>query len=137
MLVVDASGIVALLTSHPARHELAEALRRDPEAVAPAHLDVEVMSALRGRMLGGHMTIDDLHSGVQALVAMPVRRVPLDSSPLLGEALRWVHNLSAYDGVYLALASLTNGVLLTGDSALAAAAGRARIPHRHVDCSSH
>jgi predicted nucleic acid-binding protein len=46
--------------------------------------------------------------------------------------VRWAHNLS----VYLALASLTSGVLLTGDSALAAAAGRARIPHRHIDCTA-
>jgi predicted nucleic acid-binding protein len=87
-------------------------------------------------MLGGHMTIDNLRSGTQALAAMPVRRVPLDNSPLLGEALRWVHNLSVYDGVYLALATLTSGVLLTGDSALAAAAGRARVPHRHIDCTA-
>lgn len=82
------------------------------------------------------MTMDDLRSGVLALGAMPVRRIPLDNSPLLGEALRWVHNLSVYDAVYLALASLTSGVLLTGDSALAAAAGRARVPHRHVDCTA-
>jgi predicted nucleic acid-binding protein len=136
VLVVDASGITALLTGHPARKEFAEALRRDPEAVAPAHLDVEVLSALRGRMLGGHITLTDLHAGVQALATMPVRRVPLHNSPLLSEALRWAHNLSIYDAVYLALASLTNGVLLTGDSALAAMASRARVPHRHIDCTA-
>jgi predicted nucleic acid-binding protein len=136
VLVVDASGVIALLTGHPARRELAEALRRDPDAVAPAHLDVEVLSALRGRMLGGHLTIEDLRGGVQALAAMPVQRVPLNNAPLMTEALRWMHNLSAYDALYLALASLTGGVLLTGDSALAATAGRARVPYKHIDCTA-
>lgn len=136
MLVIDASIVLALLTGHPARHKIADALRQDSDAVAPAHLDAEVLSALRGRMLGGHLSPAELRAGVSTLAAMPVRRVPLDDATLLSDALRWVHNLSAYDAIYLALASLTGGVLVTGDAALAGAARRAKTPHRHIDCSA-
>lgn len=136
MLTVDASVVLALLTGHPARREIAEALAADPDAIAPAHLDVEVLSALRGRMLGAHLTVDELRTGARHLASLPLRRVPLDDAALLGEALLWLHNLSAYDAVYLALARLADAVLVTGDAGLAAAARRGKIPHRHVNCSA-
>jgi len=136
VLVIDASVVLALLTGHPASQKIAHTLRADPDVVAPAHLDVEVCSALRGRMLGGHLTMDELRTAVHSLAALPVRRVPLDDVALLHEALPWFHNLSAYDALYLAPATLTGAVLVTGDAGLAAVAGRAKVAHRHLDCSA-
>jgi predicted nucleic acid-binding protein len=136
VLVIDASVVLALLTGHPASHKIARTLRADPDVIAPAHLDAEVCSALRGRMLGGHLTEDEVRTATQHLAALPVRRMPLDDIAVLHEALTWFHNLSAYDALYLALATLTGAVLVTGDAGLAGVAARAKVPHRQVDCSA-
>lgn len=136
MLIVDASVITALLTNHPAKTSIAEHLRRDRELAAPAHLDVEVLSALRGRMLGRYLTMADMRVAAARLAAMPVQRVPLESPRLLLEAVRWFHNLSAYDAYYAALAKELDALLLTGDKGLADTAIRAQIACVHVDCSA-
>ncbi|WP_051325771.1 type II toxin-antitoxin system VapC family toxin [Glycomyces tenuis] len=136
MLIVDASVITALLTSHPSKASIAEHLRRDPELTAPAHLDVEVLSALRGRMLGRHLTMADMRVAAARLAAMPVQRVPLGNTRMLLETVRWFHNLSAYDACYAALAKELDALLLTGDKGLADTATRAQIACVHVDCSA-
>ena len=136
MIVVDASVVVALLTGHAASTSIAERLQRDVDVIAPAHLDAEVLSALRGRMLGKYLTMGDLRAAVARLAAMPVRRVPLENPKLLLETVRWFHNLSAYDACYAALAKGFGATLLTGDKGLADTAVRAQIACLHIDCSS-
>jgi predicted nucleic acid-binding protein len=136
VIVVDASIVVALLTGHAATSAIAEQMNRDVDAIAPAHLDVEVLSALRGRMLGKHLTMGDLRSAAARLAAAPIRRVPLESPQLLQETVRWFHNLSANDACYAALAKEFDATLLTGDKGLADTAIRAQIACLHIDCSA-
>lgn len=135
MIVVDACIITAALTGHSSREEIAEALRQDPDLAAPAHLDVEVLSALRGRLLGKHLTMGHLRTAASKLATLPVRRVPLEDPELLTETVRWFHNLSAYDAAYLALTKTMKSTLVTGDHGLAAAAQRAQLACLHIDCS--
>jgi predicted nucleic acid-binding protein len=136
VIVVDASVVVALLTGHAATDSIAEQLNRDPEVIAPAHLDVEVLSALRGRLLGKHLTMGDLRTAVTRLAAAPIRRMPPENPRLLLETVRWFHNLSAYDACYAALAKEFDAMLLTGDKGLADTAIRAQITCLHLDCSA-
>jgi predicted nucleic acid-binding protein len=136
VIVVDASVVVALLTGHSETNSIAEQLNRDTDVVAPAHLDAEVLSALRGRMLGKHLTMGDLRTAVARLAAAPIRRIPLESPRLLLETVRWFHNLSAYDACYAALAKEFDAMLLTGDKGLADTAIRAQIACLHIDCSN-
>ncbi|WP_205325715.1 type II toxin-antitoxin system VapC family toxin [Glycomyces sp. YM15] len=135
MIVVDASVVLALLTGNAATTTIAEQLHRDSDVIAPAHLDAEVLSALRGRMLGRHLTMGDLRIAAARLAAAPIRRIPLESPRLLLEAVRWFHNLSAYDACYAALAKEFDATLLTGDKGLADTAIRAQIDCLHIDCS--
>lgn len=136
MIVVDASIIVALLTGNKGTAAIAAHLNRDPDAMAPAHLDAEVLSALRGRLLGRHLTMGDLRTGVARLAAAPIRRIPLEHPRLLLETVRWSHDLSAYDACYAALAKGFDATLLTGDKGLADTAIRAQITCLHIDCSA-
>ena len=136
MIVVDASVVVALLTGHSSTDAIAEQLNRDTDVIAPAHLDAEVLSALRGRMLGRHLTMGDLRTAVARLAAAPIRRITMESPRLLLETVRWFHNLSAYDACYAALAKEFDVLLLTGDKGLADSATRAQIACVHVDCSA-
>lgn len=136
MLVVDACVVTALLTGHPASPKIAELMRKDDDLSVPAHLDAEVLSALRGRMLGGHLTEEDLRTASARLASLPALRVSLDNARLLGRAARFFRNLSAYDALYLALANEEGAALLTGDGALAATAARARVSCLHIDCSA-
>ena len=135
MIVVDASIVVALLTDHAATTSIAEQLNRDSDVIAPAHLDAEVLSALRGRMFGKHLTMGDLRIAVARLAAAPIRRVPLESPRLLLETVRWFHNLSAYDACYAALAKEFDALLLTGDKGLADTAIRAQTACLYIECS--
>lgn len=136
MIVVDASVVTALLTGHAATGLISSELHEDSDVAAPAHLDVEVMSALRGRMLGKHLTKTGLRKAAVRLGAMPVRRVPFANPKLLLATVDWFDNLSAYDACYVQLASECGAKLLTGDKGMATAAGRARISCLHVDCSA-
>lgn len=135
MLILDASVVTALLTGHRSSDEIAAHLRRDSDLAAPAHLDVEVLSALRGRMLGKHLAMSDLRLAAGRLAAMPVQRIPLSEPRLLMETVRWFHNLSAYDACYAALAKELDATLLTGDKGLADTAIRAQIACVHINCS--
>ncbi|WP_307793018.1 type II toxin-antitoxin system VapC family toxin [Glycomyces niveus] len=128
--------VVALLTGNKETDAIAAHLNRDPDAMAPAHLDAEVLSALRGRLLGNHLTMGDLRTAAARLAAAPIRRVPLEHPRLLLEAVRWFHNLSAHDACYAALAKEFDATLLTGDKGLADTAIRAQIACIHVDCSN-
>jgi predicted nucleic acid-binding protein len=135
MIVVDAS-VVALLNGNAATSAIAERLNRDSDVIAPAHLDAEVLSALRGRMLGKRLTMGDLRTAVARLAAAPIRRIPLESPRLLLETVRWFHNLPAYDACYAALAKAFDATLMTGDKGLAGTAIRAQIACLHIDCSA-
>jgi predicted nucleic acid-binding protein len=136
VLILDASVVTALLTGHRSSEAIAEKLRQDSDLAAPAHLDVEVLSALRGRMLGKRLAMSDLRLAAARLAAMPVQRIPLSDARLLLETIRWFHNLSAYDACYAALAKELGATLLTGDKGLADTAIRAQIACLHIDCAA-
>jgi predicted nucleic acid-binding protein len=116
-LVVDASALVdALLIDGAARASLSEASLHAPELI-----DAELLSVLRRLVLTGQLAEQ------QALLA-------LDTAQLLGlrrhttrqlwpRAWQLRTNLSAYCGLYVALAEQLNLPLLSTDGQLARAPG--------------
>lgn len=116
-VVVDASLIVALVASGSESVGVLASRLAQAELYALSILAAEVDSALRGLELGGKLT------RVQATTA---RRLPLELWPweVLGErAGELHHNLTMYDGGYVALAERIDARLLTGDARLASAVG--------------
>jgi predicted nucleic acid-binding protein len=124
-LVLDASAAIAIAHQEPTCAVVLANLRRHVagggEIAVPGHFWLEIANVLT-RRYGFHprrvaevvRTIDEL--GPQTVeIDRPVWLLTLDRMHRFG--------LAAYDAVYLALADVTNGSLLTLDRALAAAAG--------------
>lgn len=121
MIVVDAAAVIDALTfvdgSDGVRDELS-----DGDLHAPSLLDFEVVSAIRGLCLGGHLSVARAQDALSDFDALPIERWP--SGPALRQrsfSLR--ENLSAYDAAYVVLAEALRCPLLTRDARLARSSG--------------
>ncbi len=121
MIVVDASVIVAALVdvTPPAEGALQILAREDVHV--PELLDLEVVSALRGRVLGRRLSTQRASRAVDDLERLPAVRHRHTGLSHRVWTLR--HNLTPYDAVYVALAELLDGPLVTFDARLARAPG--------------
>lgn len=114
--VVDASVAAEYLFRTPLGLQAA-GLIEGAELIAPALLDVEVLSVFRRAVLRGLLSEKRAGEAVEDLATWPVERIM--HAPLLRKAWTYRHNLSAYDSVYVAAAHLHNVPLLTADGPLA------------------
>jgi predicted nucleic acid-binding protein len=120
--VVDASVLAAFYAADdPRRAVVAAKLAAGNALYAPAHLDVEVASALRGMARANAPLRAAVPGALRHLAALPVRRMPL--AGLLGRIWELRDNLTPYDAAYVALAERLRCALLTCDAKLAAAPG--------------
>lgn len=124
MIVVDASTLADyLLGREAALVAVTEALGPDIEQPlhAPELVWPETLNALRRIALRGD--ISDDRATQAALELSEVRLVCYPHAPLRESVWSMRHELTAYDGSYLAVAlGLDDPLLLTGDSGLAARA---------------
>ena len=116
MIVVDASVVVDALTQReltPLRSQLAQETLHAPDLV-----DHEVMNALRGLALGGHLSAHRAQDALADYDDLALRRHP--STPALRASV-WAlrHTLTSYDAAYVALASALGCELWTRDHGLA------------------
>lgn len=122
LAVVDASVLVAFYASdEPRRAVVAERLTAGDALLAPAHLDAEIVSALR-RLARSNAALERVVPAALAhLVGFPIRRTQL--APLLRRMWELRSTVTAYDAAYVALAERLDGPLITCDVRLAAATG--------------
>jgi len=118
MIVVDASVLTNALTDDgsvgdSSRAELA------PEAhwAAPAHVVMEVVSAIRGRWLGQKISQTRAEDALSAMVTISIDLV--GAAPLLNRMWELRSNVSGYDVAYLAVAEAFDCTLVTADARLA------------------
>lgn len=116
MIVLDCSVVAELLVSSSVAGIDSAALWH-----APALLDVEIVSVLRGLLLGGRLTSAQAGACLTDYEALGIRVWPVDDA-LRRRALERAANLTAYDATYVALAEALDVPLLTRDRRLAAAA---------------
>ncbi len=122
LAVVDASVLVAFYAADDPRHSLvAERLSASDALFSPAHLDVEVVSALRGLAQSNPRLERVVPDALAHLAGFPIRRMPMP--PLLGRVWELRHNITAYDAAYVALAERLDAVLVTCDTRLVNASG--------------
>lgn len=95
----------------------------DEPVVAPDLLGPEVVSTLRGLERAGKLTTARAETALYRLERAPVQMVKTRN--LLGRAWELRHNVSAYDGCYVALAELLGARLVTADEALSKTPGLA------------
>ena len=119
MIVVESSAMVNALVGDPANPGLL-ALLADEELHAPALLDFEVASALRGHALGGKLDPGRLEEAVEDFIAFRIERHPMTS--LLGHVLDLRDNFTAYDAAYVVLAQALDSPVVSADAKLREAA---------------
>jgi len=118
--VIDASAAVEVLLRTSLGQRIGELLD-DTFLLAPALLDVEVLSVMRRAVLQNRLQEHRARLALDDLTAWPVDRIP--HSALLREAWKLRHNVSAYDAFYVAVAKLYEAPLLTADTPLSRAPG--------------
>ncbi|MBO0808414.1 MAG: type II toxin-antitoxin system VapC family toxin [Actinobacteria bacterium] len=118
MIVIESSAMVDALVDEPPSPELL-AVIADEDLHAPALLDFEVASALRGHVLGGKLDDARLSDAVQDFTALAIERHPMTS--MVGNILGLKDNFTAYDAAYIVLAQALRAPLVTCDGKLAEA----------------
>ena len=121
MIVVDSAAVVDALTGADGTDDLRGALATE-DLHAPALLDYEVVSALRGLTLGRHLTAARAQDALNDFEDLPLHRWPC-SAPLRLRAFSLRDTLTAYDAAYVALAEALDCPLVTRDARLARAGG--------------
>lgn len=119
-VVVDASVIVDALTM-PTESALRAALATH-RLHAPALLDYEVLSAVRGLVRGGHIDVVRAGEALADYSDLPIQKATADAEQR-GRIWDLRHNLTPYDAAYVALASRLDRPLWTRDAKLADGAG--------------
>jgi predicted nucleic acid-binding protein len=116
MIVVDAAIVVDLLTQAPGADRIVQRLVGE-DLHAPHLLDTEVVSALRGLVLGGRISESRAMDALTDYDDLSLTRWgTTDSHRRLVLDLR--DNVTAYDATYLVLASELDCPLLTRDARL-------------------
>lgn len=116
--VIDASALIEVVL----RTDLGEVVAgtiRDRNLIAPELIDAEVLATLRRGVLAKAVPESDAMSAVQRLIDAPITRH--SHAPLVVEAWRYRHNVSAYDAFYLAVARKNQLPLITVDARLSRA----------------
>ena len=110
--VIDAGALLELLL-RTLRAESVQAVVADRQLIAPAVIDAEVLSALRGLERTRAVTPQRAAQAIADLCEAPLERFPLH--PLLDRAWSLRGTLHAYDALYVALAIELDCPLVTTD----------------------
>ena len=120
--VVDSSAWVSTLIPSDARGVQVQQLLNDfDEWWVPDAFDLEVLYAMRGHMLRGTISIEELLGIGIALMRLPFQRVSTTTLNMRIVSLAPV--ISTYDAAFVALAELLGAPLVTADARLARASG--------------
>ncbi|MFC6704729.1 type II toxin-antitoxin system VapC family toxin [Flexivirga alba] len=126
---MDSAAVVDALTAVAGSDALRARLATD-ELHAPSLIDFEVVSALRGLTLGGHLSVTRAEDLLTDFDDLPVQRWPF-AHALRRRAFHLRNNVSADDAAYVALAEALDCPLVTRDGRLARSSGhRAQIEVR-------
>jgi predicted nucleic acid-binding protein len=129
MIVVDSAALVDVLTAFEGTDDLRAYLAVE-DLHAPTLVDYEIVSAVRGLTLAGHLSAVRAQDLLTDMDDLPIQRWP-SADALRRRAFQLRDNISAYDAAYVALAEALDCPLLTRDARLARSSGHdARIEVR-------
>ena len=116
LIVVDASVLVDLLAADDVHRRTAarERLTSGDAVFAPAYLDIEIVSAMRGLARHSDVLAADAPALIALALRMPIQREPL-ARATADRIWQLRENMTAYDAGYVALAEQLSASLLTCD----------------------
>ena len=124
MIVLDASALVELILDTPTGQLVAARIADPVVGLHAPHLaDIEVLQALRRYVRDGDLDAEAAEVALDDFRALDLQRHAHE--PLLDRVWDLRKILTAYDAVYVALAEVLDGVLLTCDPPLSRAPGMA------------
>ena len=122
MIVLDASALLEVLLRAPLAERLMDrALEASERMHAPHLLDVDVTQVLRRLVHRKEITVERAEQALEDLARLVIERHEHQS--LVDRVWQLRDSISAYDGVYVALAEALDAPLLTCDAKLAGAHG--------------
>ena len=122
MIVLDASSLVELFLGTPQGRAIATRIADPAVSLHIPHLaDVEVMQTLRRYVRDGEIDVATAREALDDLRSLDLERHAHE--PLLNRVWALRQNLSAYEGVYVALAEALDATLLTCDARLSRSPG--------------
>lgn len=127
MIVLDASAMVEALIGREVADELLAALSGDVHA--PHLLDVEVLSVLRGLLLGGRLDPAVTEEVRRDHFAFAINRYEV--APLADRIWQLRHQYTSYDAAYIALAEALEAPLYTCDAKLDSGGHHAKVHLLH------
>ena len=129
MTVVDASIVVRLLLNRVDDQPLRERFRMERRVHAPALIDAEVTSAVRGLLMvtspATRITMTRAEQMLDDHASLPLVLHPMQ--PLQRRAVELRHKFTANDALYVALSEVLDMPLLTDDRKFAGASGHAAL----------
>jgi predicted nucleic acid-binding protein len=121
MLVVDASCLYEVVADGARAARVRDRLVADPDQAAPHVVDVEVLGIIRRDLMLGRLDPTAAAQAVDDLRDWPGER--FGHRLLLDRAWELRDRVRTWDGVYIALAEVLGGTLLTLDARLGRVAG--------------
>ena len=121
MIVVDASVLATALVDAGAGGKRARARLSGEKIAAPELVDLEIVSVLRGLVRSGQ--IETTRAELALLDLEELRLDRASHAPLLPRVWELRHNLTPYDGAYVALAEHLDCALVTADVSLSRSNG--------------
>jgi predicted nucleic acid-binding protein len=121
VIVLDTSAALTCLTGVDADPALRRRVVDGGSLHVPHLIDVEVLAALRGLVLGNKLTADRANDARRDFASLRLVRYPIVA---LADRIWWLrHTMTAYDGCFVALAEALGFPLITCDARLARANG--------------
>ena len=117
MLIVDASCLYEVVADTARSEQVRERLALDPDQVAPHVIDAEVLGIIRRDLMLGRLDRTAASQAVDDLRDWPAER--FGHRMLLERAWELRDRVRTWDGLYVALAEVLDGTLLTLDGRLA------------------
>ncbi len=116
LIVVDASVLVDLLAADDVHRRTAarERLTSGDAVFAPAYLDIEIVSAMRGLARRSDVLAADAPALIALALRMPIRCEPF-ARATAERIWQLRENMTGYDAGYVALAEQLGASLLTCD----------------------
>jgi len=122
VIVLDASAVsFALLDEGAIGDRCRAALRADSQWVVPEHWLIEVLSVIRGNLIGGKIAA--AHAADAAAAAAEMNPVVAQTRVIASRIWELRDNLTTYDAAYAATAEHYRCALVTTDGRLARATG--------------